>query len=688
MQSLWTKYQGHGVQMVAVHVNQNQAAAQTWLAGMGITFPVVQDDASLTIFGKYATGTNGVPQLYIINRQQVIHSSHLGEEQESIIEGHILDAIYVRNAVDIEMVMDVSDTMNYAPTSGDTRLTMMRQAAKMIMDFLCDHGQSGDRVGLVWFTDNASEYVDAGGQKLIPVVSSWLDLKNRIDAQGTGICTAMGGGLKTAFNTLTSSTQGRFVILLTDGMQNIEPKVTKVGSHYEIIDSGGWLCGAHSNVAAQPGVDISTYQAHVHTIGVGVTANYASLLQDVANELDGLYLGTDDPAVDLNLIYFVDLCNCLAGSSPAVVHHHAGIFYPQECQAVETFQLNCSVRKITAILSWEKSLVGSLTFWLRAPDGTLLDLHQEIKLYDAYAMATIYLPKEHGGKRLSHVGEWQMIVRGETGGTVAAYQALVIAEDPETRFLFDYAKKVYEVGDIVPLRVRLEKAGRSLVQAKEILLEKTTPRVPVQELLAQFKVSGYQLKERVKVSAGKYKLDPLESKLKALSTDPRFSKQLQPMRKIFSLREGTLDCRLTEKEIVLPVLLTDPGLNTFRVTVQFDMDDLGPISRVGMASIHVGPGKPDLKRSIVTVIPVLTKQAKSVLIHATPRNAAGQLLGPGMANDFAVRLNRQKAVCKVEDQLDGAYRIELPLKKKLPLKGQRVSLTFKDKAIWEGTLKF
>lgn len=183
--------------------------------------------------------------------------------------------------------------------------------------------------------------------------------------------------------------------------------------------------------------------------------------------LDGFYLGTNDPSHDLDLIYFVDLCNCLAGGSPAIVHHHAGTFCPEECQSVEIFQINKSVRKITVILSWEKSLAGSLAFWLRAPNGALLDLHAEMKLYDAYTMATIYLPKEHEGKRLPHVGEWQMIVHGEIDGT-AAYHAIVIAEDPETHFIFDLPEKNFEVGDIIPLRMKLIEAGKHPAQGDSV----------------------------------------------------------------------------------------------------------------------------------------------------------------------------------------------------------------------------
>jgi len=145
---------------------------------------------------------------------------------------------------------------------------------------------------------------------------------------------------------------------------------------------------------------------------------------------------------------------------------------------VEAFALNRSVRKFTAMLSWDKSLAGSLTFWLRAPDGTLLDLHQEMKLYDAYAMATVYLPKEQGNTCLPYVGDWQMIVHGETGSRAAAYQALVVVEDTGTRFAVEYPRRAYEVGEILPLRLSLEEAARHITKVKDLRLEIATLRVP------------------------------------------------------------------------------------------------------------------------------------------------------------------------------------------------------------------
>ena len=247
MQNLWSRFAGHGIQVVAVHVSGTEAIAQAWMTGLGVTFPAVQDDPSLAIMDSYTEGSFGIPQSYVIGRDFVIRQHIYGAVTEDVLEGHVMDVVYMRDPIDVEMVMDVSDSMNSSPSGpgGDSKLTMMAQAATMILDFLNDHGQVDDRMGLVWFTDDKSEYSNPAGDKLFPILTNWVDLRAQINAPVTGTCTAMGAGLQTAFDTLSSSVQRRFAILCTDGMQNIEPKVTQVGSQYEIIDSGGWLCGGH-----------------------------------------------------------------------------------------------------------------------------------------------------------------------------------------------------------------------------------------------------------------------------------------------------------------------------------------------------------------------------------------------------------------------------------------------------------
>jgi hypothetical protein len=301
MQNLWQKY-GGSIQFVAVRVFGT--GLQTFIADKGITFPVLDNPSVLPLYWQ---GSYTLPLVFIIGADKIVRKifSQGPILDQSALEGHILDVLHTRAAVDLEMVMDVSDTMNSpAPNdpAGDPKLALMKQAAKMIVDHLSTNGQADDQMGLVWFTDNASEYVHPlSGAKLLSVTTYVSDLKGAIDAQGSGICTAMGAGLQMAFNTLSGSTHKKFVILCTDGMQNVQPKVEATGGHYEIIDTGGgWECTSHAstgpaNVPGHPGVNINTYGTGVHTIGIGITANYEPTLQGIADQTGGFYRATNDP---------------------------------------------------------------------------------------------------------------------------------------------------------------------------------------------------------------------------------------------------------------------------------------------------------------------------------------------------------------------------------------------------------
>lgn len=562
---------------------------KTWLQGMGATFPAINEAYPYAFLNSYDEGAGFVPHSYIIGRDMKIRQEIPGAVGCDVMEGCLKDVLYLRPPVDIEMIMDVSDTMNSPPPTtpgGDPKLTLMRTAATKITDFLHDHGQVDDRMGLVWFTDDASEYVNGSGQKLLPVPTNTLKLKAQITARPTGICTAMGAGMQKAFDTLSASTHTRYAILCTDGMQNIDPKAAPVGGHYEIVDSGGWLCGTgHSSVLSHPGIDIAAYNTRVHTIGIGITATYTPLLQDIANATGGFYRSTYDPATDLDLIYFVDLCNSMAGGSPSVVHYHAGRLNAEACEAEEIFYLNRSVRKITVMLSWQQAQHGNLTFWLHAPDGTLLNLHAEMKQFESYCLATVYLPKQQDGKVLPYIGKWWMIIRGETQNSYADYHAFVIAEDHEIKFGIDFPRKVYKVDEMLPIHIKLIAREKPITEVNNILMEAIHLRQPLEKLVAQYELPP--TKREVKRRPGMPCKDPVLQKLAAMQTDPSLIDRLKPVRTELSLKKGTLKCKTTEKEIVIPFALNQPGLCSFKITVQYKTRAEGPVHRIDYVSVHV-----------------------------------------------------------------------------------------------------
>jgi peroxiredoxin len=99
LQNLWTKYRDLGVQMAASLITNNSTPdmERTWLAGLtagGITFPVIRDTDCKNVVKYNGYGIFPVPMLFIIDGKQVIsHTNSLQAEEESISDGHILEAI-------------------------------------------------------------------------------------------------------------------------------------------------------------------------------------------------------------------------------------------------------------------------------------------------------------------------------------------------------------------------------------------------------------------------------------------------------------------------------------------------------------------------------------------------------------------------------------------------------------------
>ncbi len=681
LQNLWTQFQGHGVQFVVVSVSDSASGLQTQISNFGLTMPVVSDPSISTTYG-----ISGVPKILIVDRGQVIRYAETGLKPEETTRGAILDVIYMREAVDTELVMDVSDSMNSAPPSapsGDSKLKILKQAASMITDFLRDSGQANDRLGLVWFSDNVTAYATGGGQFLFPVSTHANTLKGEINLATTGTCTAMGGGLQAALETLSWSPNKRFVILCTDGIQNIEPKVAAVSGHYEIIDSGGWLCGSHSNIPPVPGVDIADYNAPIHTIGIGATSTYSTLLTNIANHTGGFYQATHQPNIDLDLIYFVDLTNAMAAGSPSIVLHSASQFHKEECRTFETFYLNRTARKVTAMLSWPETQNSDLTFWLHAPDGTRLKLHDHMKHYGSYTMATFHVPWEQDGQTIRHAGQWSMIITGDSDEAQADYHAIVIADDRDTKVHFGLPEKIFSVGEFLPIEISITEFRKHISQVTDITLETSYLKTPLAEQLSRYKVSPHTLELQTETKRGYHAQAALEAKLQAMEEDPERCKELTPVHELRSLSAGNLKVHIEEDRIIIPVKLDRPGLWSFKISVLADTARNGPIYRTGRLSTLVGPGRVDPKRTTIAMTPVRHKGRLGARLTVTPYSENGHLIGPGFGDHFEATINGKPMALEIHDFLNGTYALSLSNPKEI---NTPISISFQDHKLWSGSI--
>ncbi|MFX1476633.1 MAG: VWA domain-containing protein, partial [Promethearchaeota archaeon] len=262
LEELWNKFGGinNGIEVVALVPDE---ASKSVLDSTDVTFRGIHDVTSI-IWNNYngLSDPPEIPRSFIIDRDMNIRNIYSGSSHPICpsvlwddLVNLITDYVYEREPIDLEMVLDVSGSMNNPSPSepnGASKLFMMKQATSIIGDFLKQNGQFDDRLGLVWFTDDVSVYPE--DETLLLIRDDWSLLLTEINSQVTGNCTAMGPGLQKAFDILDPSTQKRFVILCTDGMQNINPLVTKVDDHYEIIGSND-MCGPPSQIIGEhPGI--------------------------------------------------------------------------------------------------------------------------------------------------------------------------------------------------------------------------------------------------------------------------------------------------------------------------------------------------------------------------------------------------------------------------------------------------
>jgi hypothetical protein len=208
-----------------------------------------------------------------------------------------------------------------------------------------------------------------------------------------------------------------------------------------------------------------------------------------------------------------------------------------------------------------------------------------MKEFESHCLATIYLPKQQDGKVLPYIGQWRMIIRGETQNSYADYHAFVIAEDHEIKFGVDFPRKVYKVGAVLPIHVKLVAKEKPITKVNDILLEVIHLRQPLEKLIAQYKLPPNKTEKNCQ--PGKLCKDIVLQKLEAMQTDPALQGRLKPVMSELSLKKGTLKCKIIGKEMVIPFALNQPGLCSFKITVQYETRAGGPVHRIDYVSVHV-----------------------------------------------------------------------------------------------------
>lgn len=126
---------------------------------------------------------------------------------------------------ELMLVIDSSDSMNTKITDTTTRKDLVLNSANKLVENLLSINSSTLKIGVVTFSAS-QEQSEMGTEKDAQLVTTFTNdlktLKTKISAiEGTGSYTNLDAGLKLAQKTFTTEKNNKYIIVLTDGVPNM-----------------------------------------------------------------------------------------------------------------------------------------------------------------------------------------------------------------------------------------------------------------------------------------------------------------------------------------------------------------------------------------------------------------------------------------------------------------------------------
>jgi hypothetical protein len=564
----------------------------------------------------------------------------------------------------VALVLDLSGSMLSAACPGCTasRLQVLQESAQLFVQLWALVGAPQDAIGVTYFrTDITTLPLPPNNAVLAPLGTSvetiLTDFQNLQTTPAS--LTAMGGGLQSAITALIGASDARHIVLFTDGMQNVFPKVVATGGHLEIAGTGT----PQSNVVAtSPPTRLDqNLGIKVSVIGVGAGEAFVGLLQDIATATGGLTRFTTAPDEDLRRFFIEQLINALRGFSPQLLGYRRATL--RAATAREAFTVNANVRKLVLKLSWQAPRKLSFRVERNGVDvtgaGTIVD-------GPFYRFVTFH-PAKVAALRAG--GTWTMRVEGAAGD---GYEAAAIVDEPTVRVEPSLGPTSPRVGDALELVLRLGADGKAVTRAK---VEATVwvPRQGVGTLLATTPANAAAQAARTEPG-----LTAVQRRADALLLEKTARAALRAVGHRVALSErgdGVYRASFTG--------VTVPGVYTVVFQVEGRLPKGGVIQRTETQSMLVRFGRADAKVSALSLETLGTNgPQRELAIHVRPRDARGNFLGPGAASEIQVALTEGTAAKGIVDFDNGGYILPIVTRAADPT----VTLTVAGTVLYRGTL--
>ena len=559
----------------------------------------------------------------------------------------------IPNGTGVVLALDHSGSMRIPSCPGcGSKQVVLRDAVQMFLATWQALADPLDKIGITYFRTNISQYADSGtSNTLVPLLPDTTTLVTDVqtEAATSSGMTAMGGALQQGIADLQGIAgqlrgigPNRHVILFTDGLQNVNPKIEDNASQQLVLQNAAGFVDA--GIAISLTDPLSSYGVTVDAIGIGVSPASQALLEDLTVETGGVSrFSTDTNA--LNQFFTMTLVDTLRDSSPQLIGYRRGTMSNDE--QVESFTINAGAKRIVVRLSWRQG--ATLDFRVEKAGVDLTDAGQWSGS-GFFKIFTLDLPATHAGAAVEAGGEWRMAIRGPSG---TAYEAAAIVDEPKLDYRVSFVSGDHRVGGSLDLDVRMSAAGRPIDTAR-IVARVERPTDSIGNVLAAYPTPA---------ALAPIAFEPLTSvgQRAALTAmqDERLWRRLQPTADLIELKStgpGTYGGSFGETKV--------PGVYTVTFEIEAEDSALGAVRRSHSISTRVRVAAAEFDASNVRLEPVAdTDRGREVSLRLTPKDGLGNYFGPDRGHLIALKGPAAKTRGPVRDLGNGTYEVPLILPK-------------------------
>src|SRR5882672_6001393 len=296
-----------------------------------------------------------------------------------------------------------------------------------------------------------------------------------------------------------------------------------------------------------------------------------------------------------------------------------------------------------------------LSFQLKAPDGTIIDLANLTTFVRNASFTTIPFPLYQGGIQVGQKGEWQILINGEALHSPSVnYHLLVMADDPTLASEFTVDAHDVGTGEPIPIRVKLTDGGVPVLNAT-VQAQLMGPANSQGNVLSNTPASPNPNPNDPASTKGQAKLD-------ALYNDPKnaslFADKTLPT--LTLVDNGSSGDPTADDGVYSGLFNGTPneGHYYFAVRVRGTSPTAGDFQRAFLLTVFVR-SKPDPAQTVFKLLSYDIQADGSVLatLQAIPHDKFGNFLGPGYEKDMQITSSGATPVGALDDKLDGSYQI-------------------------------